>query len=119
MDSCDSNSRSTYNDGTDLEYISSVCMFAFQIYILGLIHRQKYHNHRCLCSILLRWNFYALFQGEWRQGVKNNADAVIFYTTNCAAGITISIYRRTESEIQFAFRHKCLQNGGLKWKKKY
>lgn len=25
------------------------------------------------------------------QGVKNNADAVIFYTTNCAAGITISI----------------------------
>ncbi|CCZ03313.1 Uncharacterised protein [uncultured Eubacterium sp.] len=29
MDSCDSNSRSTYNDGTDLEYISSVCMYAF------------------------------------------------------------------------------------------
>ena len=29
MDSCDSNSRSTYNDGTDLEYISSVCIYAF------------------------------------------------------------------------------------------
>ena len=36
MDSCDSHSRSTYNDGTDLEYISSVCMYAFQLYILSL-----------------------------------------------------------------------------------
>ena len=33
MDSCDSRSRSTYNDGTDLDYISSVCRCVlFHIY---------------------------------------------------------------------------------------
>ena len=40
MDSCDSQSRSTYNDGQDLDYISSVYRCAnYNNYNLSLFHR--------------------------------------------------------------------------------
>ena len=34
--------------------------------------------------------------------VKNNADAIIFYTTKCVAGATFSAYRRAKSDILLA-----------------
>lgn len=39
--------------------IVSVCRCAFYPY--KPIHRQGCHNRMCLCSIWLRWIFYALF----------------------------------------------------------
>lgn len=40
-----------------------------------------------------------MYISEMEHSDKNNADAIIFITTNCAAGIAISIYRRAKFEI--------------------
>lgn len=34
--------------------------------------------------------------------VKKNADAIIFNTAKCAAGVTFSFYRKAESDIRLA-----------------
>ncbi len=36
------------------------------------------------------------------KSVKNNAGAIIFHTAKCAAGVTFSLYRRAEFNIQLA-----------------
>ncbi len=37
-----------------------------------------------------------MYISEMEHSEKNNADAIIFLTTNCVAGIAISIYRRAK-----------------------